>query len=83
MDIFWNYTIFRVRNKDSFLRNNPLPLQKTNKQTNKQNKKHPKKKNPGYTLFFYKNVVFPPQAEYYYFSADFKLRIFLYYSYYS
>ena len=33
-----------------------------------------------YTLFFYKNVVFPSQAEYYYFSADFRLKIFLYYS---
>jgi len=35
---------------------------------------------PGYTLFFYKNVVFPAQAEYSYFSADFRLKIFLYYS---
>ena len=35
-----------------------------------------------YTLFFYKNVVFPAQAEYSYFSADFRLKIFLYYSYY-
>ena len=35
----------------------------------------------GYTLFFfYKNVVFPAHAEYSYFSADFKLKIFLYYS---
>ena len=36
-----------------------------------------------YTLFFffYKNVVFPAQAEYSYFSADFGLKIFLYYSY--
>ena len=37
-----------------------------------------------YTLFFlfflYKNVVFPAQAEYSYFSADFRLKIFLYYS---
>ena len=32
------------------------------------------------TLFFYKNVVFPAQAEYSYFSADFRLKIFLYYS---
>ena len=33
------------------------------------------------TLFFlYKNVVFPVQAEYSYFSADFRLKIFLYYS---
>jgi len=32
-----------------------------------------------YTLFFfYKNVVFPAQAEYSYFSADFRLKIFLY-----
>ena len=33
-----------------------------------------------YTLFFYKNVVFPAQTEYSYFSADFRLKIFLYYS---
>ena len=42
-----------------------------------------------YTLFFFfllfvfslsKNVVFPTQAEYSYFSADFRLKIFLYYS---
>ena len=37
-----------------------------------------------YTLFFFfffcKNVVFPAQAEYSYFSADFRLKIFLYYS---
>ena len=33
------------------------------------------------TLFFFnKNVVFPSQAEYSYFSADFRLKIFLYYS---
>ena len=32
-----------------------------------------------YTLF-YKNVVFPAQAEYFYFFADFRLEIFLYYS---
>ena len=32
-----------------------------------------------YTLF-YKNVVFPAQAEYSYFTADFRLKIFLYYS---
>ena len=31
-------------------------------------------------FFFYKNVVFPAHAEYSYFSADFKLKIFLYYS---
>ena len=31
-----------------------------------------------YTLFFYNNVVFPAQAEYSYFSADFRLKIFLY-----
>ena len=30
--------------------------------------------------FLYKNVVFPAQAEYSYFSADFRLKIFLYYS---
>ena len=33
-----------------------------------------------YALFLYKNVVFPVQAEYSYFSADFRLKIFLYYS---
>ena len=31
-------------------------------------------------FFFYKNVVFPAHPEYSYFSADFKLKIFLYYS---
>ena len=31
-------------------------------------------------FFFYKNVGFPAQAEYSYFSADFRLKIFLYYS---
>ena len=36
---------------------------------------------PSGTLFFlYKNVVFPAQAEYSYFFADFRLKIFLYYS---
>ena len=34
-----------------------------------------------YTLFFSKDVVFPAQAEYSYFSADVRLKIFLYYSY--
>ena len=34
-----------------------------------------------YTPFFSKDVVFPAQAEYSYFSADFRLKIFLYYSY--
>ena len=33
-----------------------------------------------YTLFLYKNVVFPALAEYSYFFADFRLKIFLYYS---
>ena len=33
-----------------------------------------------YTLFFSKNVVFPAQAEYSYFLADFRLKIILYYS---
>ena len=33
-----------------------------------------------YTLFSYKNVVFRAQAEYPYFSAEFRLKIFLYYS---
>ena len=28
-------------------------------------------------FFFYKNIVFPAQAEYSYFSADFRLKIFL------
>ena len=32
-----------------------------------------------YTLF-YRNVVFPAQAEYSFFSADFRLKIFLHYS---
>ena len=31
--------------------------------------------------FFYKNIVFPAQAKYSYFSADFRLKMFLYYSY--
>ena len=31
-------------------------------------------------FYIYKNVKFPAQAEYSYFSADFRLRIFLYYS---
>ena len=34
-----------------------------------------------YTLFFCKDVVFPAQAEYSYFSADFRLKILLYSSY--
>ena len=34
-----------------------------------------------HSFFFYKNVVFPGQAEYSYFSADFRLKIFLHYSY--
>ena len=33
-----------------------------------------------HSFFFYKNVVFAAQAEYSYFSADFRLKIFLYYS---
>ena len=33
-----------------------------------------------HSFFFFKNVVFPAQAEYSYFSADFRLKIFLYYS---
>ena len=32
------------------------------------------------TLFFYKNVVFPAQVEYSYFFANFRAKIFLYYS---
>ena len=32
------------------------------------------------TLFFNKNVVFPTQAKHSYFSADFRLKIFLHYS---
>ena len=40
-----------------------------------------KEKSLSVTLFiFYKNVVFPAQTEYSYFSADFRLKIFLYYS---
>ena len=31
-------------------------------------------------IYIYNNVVFPAQAEYSYFSADFRLKIFLYYS---
>ena len=31
-------------------------------------------------IYIYKNVVFPAQAEYFYFSADFRMKIFLYYS---
>ena len=34
----------------------------------------------GIHSFFYKNVVFPAQAEYSYFFADFRLEIFMYYS---
>ena len=34
-----------------------------------------------YTLFFSKDVFFPAQAEYSYFSADFRLKMFLCYSY--
>jgi len=30
-----------------------------------------------YTLFIYKNIVFPAKAEYSYFSADFRLKIFV------
>ena len=33
-----------------------------------------------HSFFFKKNVVFPAQAEHSYFSADFRLKIFLYYS---
>ena len=33
-----------------------------------------------HSFLFYKNVVFPAQAEYSYFSADFRLKTFLYYS---
>ena len=33
-----------------------------------------------YTLICYKNVVFPVQAEYFYFSADFRRKIFFDYS---
>ena len=31
-------------------------------------------------IYIYKNIVFPAQAEYSYFSADFSLKISLYYS---
>ena len=34
-----------------------------------------------YTLFYHNSVVFPAQAEYSDFSADFRLKIILYYSY--
>ena len=37
-------------------------------------------KTEAYTLFFYKNVASPAQAAYSYFSAGFRLKIFLYYS---
>ena len=33
-----------------------------------------------HSLLFYKNIVFPAHAEYSYFSADFRLKIFLLYS---
>ena len=33
-----------------------------------------------YTLFFIRMLFFPAQAEYFYFSADFRLKIFFYYS---
>ena len=33
-----------------------------------------------HSFLFYKNLVFPAQAEYSYFSADFWLKAFLYYS---
>ena len=38
----------------------------------------PKKLATLHSFFIYKNVVFPAQAEYSYFSADFRLKIFLY-----
>ena len=42
--------------------------------------RHSRESKHQYTLFFCKNVVFPAQAEYSYFFADFRLEIFLYYS---
>ena len=36
-----------------------------------------KSKETNCTLFFYKNIVFPAKAEYFYSSADFRLKIFL------
>ena len=33
-----------------------------------------------HSLYIYKDVLFPAQAEYSYFWADFRLKIFLYYS---
>ena len=39
-----------------------------------------KQQNLIHSFFFYKNVVFSAQAEYSYFSADFRLKIVLYYS---
>ena len=38
------------------------------------------KSKSAYTILFYKNVVFPAEAEYSYFSPDFRLKTFLYYS---
>ena len=40
-----------------------------------------KRAQPALINSFYKNVVFPAQAEYSYFSTDFRLKIFLYHSY--
>ena len=57
-----------VLSDDSDLPQAPLPAEKENA-------------NPLHFFFFFnKNVVFPTQAEYSYFSADFRLKTFLYYS---
>ena len=51
------------------------------KKKKKRKKREKNKNDSSHTLFFfYKNVVFAAQAEYSYFSADFRLTIFLYYS---
>ena len=53
---------------------------KTNKQIQRFNCSSQLDVFNGLHSFFYKNVVFPSQAEYSYFSTDFRLRIFWYYS---
>ena len=45
-----------------------------------RNSERKKKKTGSCSLHFYKNVVFPALAEYSYFSSDFRLKMFLYYS---
>ena len=53
-------------------RGSTLPVSLASTQCKKQRKWWTK-----YTIFFNKNIVFPAQAEYSYFSADFRLKIFL------